>query len=127
MNINPGLPQVGSIIHRNKHLLEKDENLKKVIKPGSVFVSYRKNRTISDMLVHNRYRSSSFSPEPQGIEAPPQPSAAVEEHQDPVTTLGCIPCEKCYVCKPGYLTSGEKEEDLYWLCTSMSPIVLFFR
>ena len=48
---NPALPQVGSIIHWHKQLIEKDENLKNLIKPSSVFVSYRKNKTIGDMLI----------------------------------------------------------------------------
>ena len=92
MDNNPALPQVGSIIHRHKHLLEKDENLKNGIKPSSVFVSYRKNKTIGDMLIHNSnwYRSSSSSTEPLVLEIPSQPNAAVLEPQDLVTTPGCI-------------------------------------
>ena len=104
MDNNPALPQVGSIIHRHKHLLEKDENLKNVIKPSSVFVSYRKNKTIGDMLIHNRYRSSFSSTEPLVLETPPEPNTAVVEPQDLVTTPGCMACGKCYVCKVGYLT-----------------------
>ena len=104
MDNNPALPQVGSIIHRHKHLLEKDENLKNIIKPGSVFVSYRKNKTIGDMLIHNRYKSSSGSHESLEIETLAQPPVSATEPQDPVTTPGCFACGKCYVCKLGYLT-----------------------
>ena len=59
MDNNPALPHVSSIIHRYKHLLEKDESLKTIIPRGSVFVSCRKNKTIGGMLIHNRFRPSS--------------------------------------------------------------------
>ena len=49
---NPAFPNMGSIIHRYKHLHKPDPALKKL------FVSNRKNRTIGDMLVHNIYRPS---------------------------------------------------------------------
>ena len=60
MDQNPALPNMGSIIHRYKHLLNLDPALKKLVRPESVllFVSHRKNRTIGDMLVHNKYRFS---------------------------------------------------------------------
>ena len=61
MDKNPALPHVSSSIHRHRHLLEKDESLKTVIPPGSVFLSCRKNKTIGGMLIHNRFRPSSSS------------------------------------------------------------------
>ena len=99
---NPALPNVGSIIHKHKHLLERDENLKKIMKPGSVFVSYRKNKTIGDMLIHNRFRSSSTSTQSLDISVPPQQDTVEPNNQQ--TVVGCVPCGKCYVCKLGYLT-----------------------
>ena len=54
MDQNPALPNIGSIIDRYKHLLNLDPALKKLVRPESVFVSHRKNRTIGDMLVHNK-------------------------------------------------------------------------
>ena len=50
MDNNPALPHVSSIIHRHKYV-EKDESLKTIIPPGSVFVSCRKNKTIGGMLI----------------------------------------------------------------------------
>ena len=44
MDNNPGLPQVGSIIYRHKHPLEKDEDLKKIIKVSSVFCKLPKKQ-----------------------------------------------------------------------------------
>ena len=55
---NPALPNMGSIIHRYKHLLNVDPSLKTLVRPESVFVSHRKNRTLGDMLIYRKYRSS---------------------------------------------------------------------
>ena len=75
MDNNPALPQVGKY-------------MKNVIKPSSVLVSYRENKTIGEMLIHNRYRSS------LPVQSPMQ-QAAVVEPQDLVTTPGCMACRKC--------------------------------
>ena len=48
---NPALPSVGSIIH--KHLLERDVNLKKNNAARFCIASYRKNKTIGDMLIRH--------------------------------------------------------------------------
>ena len=70
---NPALPNVGNIIHKHKHSLERDENLKKnEMSPGSVFVSHRNNKTIGVMPIHNWFRSSSPSTQSLHISAPPQ-------------------------------------------------------
>ena len=58
MDQNPALPNMGSIIHKYKHLLNLDPALKKLVRADSVFVSHRKNQTIGGMLVHNKYRAS---------------------------------------------------------------------
>ena len=96
---NPSLPNMSKIIHRHKHLLDLDPSLRNVIPKGKVFVTYRKNKTIGDMLVHNRYRSSSTTqvhvPNPLSRDD----VQTLEQEQDP----GCYACEKCYCCKMGYL------------------------
>ena len=61
MDNNPALPNMGSIIHNHKHLLDLDPELKKHVNKASVFVSYRKNKTIGDMLIHNRFKPSKQS------------------------------------------------------------------
>ena len=48
MDNNPALPPVSSIIHRHKHLLEKDESLKTIIPSGSFILV--KNRTIKVVI-----------------------------------------------------------------------------
>ena len=57
MDQNPALPNMGSIIHKYKHLLNLDSALKKLVRADSVIVSHRKNQTIVGMLVHNKYRA----------------------------------------------------------------------
>ena len=61
MDNNSALPNMGSIIHKHKHLLDLDPELKKHVNKASVFVSYRKNKTIGDMLIHNRFKPSKQS------------------------------------------------------------------
>ena len=51
MDQNPALPNMGSIIHKYKHLLDLDPALKKLVRADSVFVSHRKIKTIGGMLV----------------------------------------------------------------------------
>ena len=99
---NPALPPVGTIIHRHKSLLERDESLKKIIPPGSVFVSYRKNKSIRDMLIHNRFKSNTSIPSTVDPKTPLQP--IVMEPSVLISTNGCVPCGKCYCCKLGYLS-----------------------
>ena len=53
MDQNPALPNMRSIIHMYKHLLNLDLALKKLVRADSVFVSRRKNQIIGGTLVHN--------------------------------------------------------------------------
>ena len=102
---NPALPPVSSIIHKHKHLLERDGKLKETIPPGSVFVSYRKNKNIRDMLIHNQFRPSNFHPT-QTVDSDnlsSQVGLEVETNGEEGLP-GCVPCGRCYVCKLGYLT-----------------------
>ena len=57
-DFNPSLPPVASYIHKYKYLLEIDENLKKIIDPGKVFVSYRGNKTIKNILVPSKLKTN---------------------------------------------------------------------
>ena len=99
MDNNHAMPHVNSMIHRHKHLLEKDESLKTIIPPGSVLLSCRKNKTIGGMLIHNRFRPSSSSTQSQDNENPLQPNAIAEEPLSQEIVPGCFACGKCYVCK----------------------------
>ena len=109
MDHNPALPNMGSIIHKYKHLLSLDPGLSSLVRPECVFVSYRKNKTIGDMLVHNRYRASGASQGGDGDSAAHE--QAVQENsvsQEPVvqtvSDAGCHACGKCYVCKQKFLS-----------------------
>ena len=83
-DFNPSLPPVASYIHKYKYLLELDDNLKKVINPRKIFVSYRGNKTIKDILVPSKLRS------------------CVIDHDiiDDTTEKGCFKCEaNCKLCR----------------------------
>ena len=82
---NPGLPNIGSILNKHKHILHLDSRLTKVINPDKIYASYRGTRTINDLLVHSKL--------------PP-----LVELSNPVEILdnpgGCQPCKNtCVLCK----------------------------
>ena len=82
--------------------LNLDPALKKLVRPESLFVSHRKNRTIGDMLVNNKYRPSGSQSRDAGRETTAYriPEAdlllivAVQGTED----AGCCACGKFYVC-----------------------------
>ena len=106
MDHNPALPNMGSIIHRYKHLLSLDPALKTLIRPDSVFVSYRKNQTIGGMLVHNRFRASSRQEKEIETTAsqPPETDLAFRQTVQESGDAGCYACGKCYVCNQNFLS-----------------------
>ena len=107
MDHNPALPNMGSIIHRHKHLLNLDPGLSSLVRSDCVFVSYRKNKTIGDMLVHNRYRASDSQEKEREAMVHHQPEAdlsAPREAAQVVGDVGCHACGKCYVCKQKFLS-----------------------
>ena len=85
-DFNPGLPPVGKFINKYKYILELDDELVKIINPNHIFVSYRGNKTIKDMLVPSQLRNNQ----------PPQPT------QPPPcipNNVGSVACEKqCKLC-----------------------------
>ena len=85
-DFNPGLPNIGGILNKHKHILSLDEELKKVINPEKVFASFRGTKTIEDLLVHSKLPAVE-------VEAVQQ-----EEMQDFEGI--CQPCSKgCVLCK----------------------------
>ena len=100
---NPALPHVSGILHRHKHLIERDPRLQDLVPAGSVFVSYRKNKTIGDSLIHNRFKpSTQVTPV---SDHPGTNPVAVSDSNNLIS--GCFACGKCYCCKLGYLTPCE--------------------
>ena len=91
-DFNPALPPIGKIFNQHKHILELDPILKKAIPTNNVFVSYRGNKTIKDLLIPSKLRnapSNTINPIPT-----PNPN--------PINNLeiGCYPCAKrCKLCK----------------------------
>ena len=61
-------------------------------------MSYRKNKTIGDSLIHNKFRSNTPAPIPTGDSGIIQVPISVGEDK------GCFQCGRCYCCRLGYLT-----------------------
>ena len=115
---NPALPNMGRIIHKHKHLLNLDPVLKSQIPQDAMFVSHLKNKTIGDMLIHNRFRSSETKNKGPGLGTEThagsnttvgesQSHTGVSQSVQPSVDMrepGCYACGKCYVCRFGLLT-----------------------
>ena len=80
---NPELPPMNKITNKHKYLLEIDEELTKIIEPDNIFVSYRSNKTIKDLLIKNKF-----------IDEEEEKNTG-ENNND----IGCKRCNKCYLCK----------------------------
>ena len=78
IDYNPSLPPLSKIINKHKYILSLDNKLEKIINPENIFVSYRSNKTIKEILISNKLKS-------------------VENTRDVET--GCFKCDKCYLCK----------------------------
>ena len=89
MDFNPGLPNASRIIHKYKHIIDMDDTLP--FKSKDIFVSYRRAKTIKDLLVHSRFKKN------------------VETNNDILEddgNKGCYPCPTgCTLCK-NFLVSG---------------------
>ena len=112
MDQNPALPNMWSIIHKYKHLLNLDPALKKLVRADSVFVSHGKNQTIGGMLVHNKYRASRTAGSNREREATAsqylEPDAAILPAVWETDNAGCHACGKCYVFKQSFLSPCSK-------------------
>ena len=53
-DFNPGLPNIGRILNRHKHILKLNPVLCKVVDPNGIFASFRGAKTIHDKLVHSK-------------------------------------------------------------------------
>ena len=109
---NPALLNMGSIIHKYKHLLNLDPALKKLVHADSVFVSHQKNQTIGGMLVLNKYPTGGTSSNDREGEATAsqflEPDAAILPAIREANNAGCHACGKCYVCKQSFLSPCSK-------------------
>ena len=108
MRIEIRIPNMGSIIHKYKHLLNLDPALKKLVRADSVFVSHRKNQTIGGMLVHNKYRTGGTASREKGWETTasqiPESGPASMPAVQEADNAGCHACKKCYVFKQNFLS-----------------------
>ena len=102
-DFNPDLPPIGKIVNKYKHLLELDVKTTEVIRPENVFVSYRGNRTIQEILVPSKLKVFD--------------TVNNEVNLLPVQDLvGCFQCEKvCKLCRdflvsPSHITSFHTEK-----------------
>ena len=98
---NPGLPNIGGILSKHKHILDLDDDLKDVINKDNIFASCRGNKTIKDILTHSKLRSGHVD---------------TQEDQRSVPNGECKKCKKCnkqcYVCK-NYLIEGTEIDSYY--------------
>ena len=86
-DFNPGLPNIGRILNKHKHILKLDPVLMKAVQPDGIFASFRGAKTLHDILVHSKLRPSE--------EAVILPTRNSQE-----TPGGCSPCaKKCDLCK----------------------------
>ena len=84
-DFNPALPPVGKIIHKYKYLLALDERLCEIIDPAKIFVSYRGNKTIKDLLVPSKLKTTNDHP---------------NDGHNGVSSFGCFKCDNnCKLCK----------------------------
>ena len=58
---NPKLPNISSILYKYKFILELDQELCKIINPKKIFGSFRRCKTLSDLLVHSRFPAKTAS------------------------------------------------------------------
>ena len=56
-DFNPALPPVGKIINKHKYLLKLHSELTKVIIPERIFVSYRGNKTLKNLIVPSKLKT----------------------------------------------------------------------
>ena len=55
---NPNLPSVNMVLNKHKYILNIDKKVTDVINPDKIFASFRRNKSLGDMLVHSRYPST---------------------------------------------------------------------
>ena len=84
-DFNPALPPVAKIINKYKYLLKLDDDLCKIIDPAKIFVSYRGNRKLKDLLVPSKLRATNEY-------------ASNNPHNKPI--FGCFKCDSnCKLCR----------------------------
>ena len=106
IDTNPALPDMGKIINRHKHILNLDLNLARVIPSSSVFVSHRSTKNIKDLIISSKlhigpvHSQPSINPTNKDEHNAIEPSLNVEHPIiDPNNVPGCVPCNKCYLCR----------------------------
>ena len=119
---NPGFPNITHILNSHKHLFDLDPVLKSVINPEKIFVSYKGNPTLLDILVHSKLPSNE------------DPTPETDSLPQTLSQTSCKPCQKgCYLCKnylvntktfSSYHTSQQFSVNLDMDCNSKDVIYL---
>ncbi len=92
-DFNPGLPNIGAVLNKHKHILSLDSELSKAINLDNIFASYRGAKTLEDLMIHSKL--------------PDLPSKAPIEAETRNQEGRCQPCPKgCVVCK-NYLVNTD--------------------
>ena len=87
-DFNPGLPNIGRILNRHKHILKLDPVLCKVVDPDGIFAFFRGAKTIHDKFVHSKLPVLESSTE------------EIESIEQVKPIAGCTHCDakKCDIC-----------------------------
>lgn len=87
---NSKLPNISKVLNKYKHVLDLDPSIKRFMDKGKFFGSFRRCKTLGDILINSRYPKIKHNTE----------------------SKGCISCGKCTLCK-NYLVTTTKIESLH--------------
>ena len=84
-DFNPALPNVSKILNKHKYILDIDPELSQIINPDNIFASFRRPKTIQNLLIHSKLKSTNLTNNQQ---------------VDNIFEGGCKPCDKsCVLCR----------------------------
>ena len=87
-DFNPALPNVSNVLNKYKSIINLDQELAQVIKPQNIFASFRRPKTIKDLLIHSK------------LDKVEKNGGNGEVDQVGTATGVCKPCAKsCVLCR----------------------------
>ena len=90
MKYNPFLPNMSKLLKKHLHILEIHPNTKKLFCDGNLFVSYKIEPNLKDILTSSRFKEESITTEES--EEATSDSAQIEGE-------GCKGCKDCVMCR----------------------------
>ena len=77
LDFHPGFADASKLVNKHKDLLDLDPELARIIDKANIFVTFRKSKTLGDLLVHSRYPHTTRTR----------------------SDRGSFSCKKCVLCK----------------------------